>query len=270
MTAMIQPFLSAEALSKSFTLHSQGGQHLVVMHDLNLQLAPGECLVLAGRSGIGKSTLLKMVNGNYRISAGRLTLHFDRADGDNGDLELSTLPAHAWHVLRRDVIGYVSQFLRVVPRVSTREVVMEPLLSRGVGEVEARQRAEAMLARLNLPERLWDLAPGTFSGGEQQRVNIARGFIAEHPLLLLDEPTASLDAANRDVVVELILEAKARGTAMLGIFHDEDVRDRVADRLLQLEATVLETTGLETACLESTGLENTDLKTTSPTTEETE
>nr|WP_300314407.1 ATP-binding cassette domain-containing protein [Halomonas sp.] len=293
---MIKPFLSAEALSKSFTLHSQGGQHLVVMHDLNLQLAPGECLVLAGRSGIGKSTLLKMVNGNYRVSAGRLTLHFDSEDGsdhadgsdyadgsdhadgsDSGELELSTLPAHAWHVLRRDVIGYVSQFLRVVPRVSTREVVMEPLLSRGAGEVEARQRAEAMLARLNLPERLWDLAPGTFSGGEQQRVNIARGFIAEHPLLLLDEPTASLDAANRDVVVELILEAKARGTAMLGIFHDEDVRDRVADRLLHLEATVLETsclettnTGLENTGLETTGLESTGLKTTSPTTEETE
>lgn len=284
MTAMIKPFLSAEALSKSFTLHSQGGQHLVVMHDLNLQLVPGECLVLAGRSGIGKSTLLKMVNGNYRVSAGRLTLHFDSADGsdhadgsESGELELSTLPAHAWHVLRRDVIGYVSQFLRVVPRVSAREVVMEPLLSRGVGEVEARQRAEAMLKRLNLPERLWDLAPGTFSGGEQQRVNIARGFIAEHPLLLLDEPTASLDAANRDVVVELILEAKARGTAMLGIFHDEDVRDRVADRLLHLEATVLETsclettnTGLENTGLETTGLESTGLKTTSPTTEETE
>lgn len=142
---------------------------------------------------------------------------------------------------------------------------MEPLLSRGVGEVEARQHAEAMLARLNLPERLWDLAPGTFSGGEQQRVNIARGFIAEHPLLLLDEPTASLDAANRDVVVELILEAKARGTAMLGIFHDEDVRDRVADRLLHLEATVLETAGLESA-----GSETASLETNSPTTEETE
>ena len=135
---------------------------------------------------------------------------------------------------RRDVIGYVSQFLRVVPRVPAVEVVMEPLLASGVDEAEARLRAEAMLARLNLPERLWSLPPGTFSGGEQQRVNIARGFIAEHPLLLLDEPTASLDAANREVVVQLIQEAKARGAALLGIFHDEDVRDRVADRLLPL------------------------------------
>ncbi|WP_241006783.1 phosphonate C-P lyase system protein PhnL [Vreelandella venusta] len=234
MMANKQAFLSASSLDKSFILHAQGGQQLTVMRGLELSLVPGECLVLAGRSGIGKSTLLKMVNGNYRVSGGRLTLHFD-----DSELELSDLPAHAWHVLRRDVIGYVSQFLRVVPRVSAREVVMEPLLSRGCEVNEARSRAEALLARLNLPERLWSLAPGTFSGGEQQRVNIARGFIAEHPLLLLDEPTASLDSANRDVVVELILEAKARGSAMLGIFHDEDVRDRVADRLLPLENHML-------------------------------
>jgi alpha-D-ribose 1-methylphosphonate 5-triphosphate synthase subunit PhnL len=234
MTAIRQPFLSASALDKSFVLHAQRGQQLDVMRGLELSLMPGECLVLAGRSGIGKSTLLKMVNGNYRVSAGRLTLHFD-----DGELELSNLPAQAWHVLRRDVIGYVSQFLRVVPRVSARQVVMEPLLSQGVAPDEACRRAEALLARLNLPKRLWDLAPGTFSGGEQQRVNIARGFIAEHPLLLLDEPTASLDSANRDVVVELIQEAKARGTAMLGIFHDEDVRERVADRQLPLEAHLL-------------------------------
>ncbi|UTD57400.1 MULTISPECIES: phosphonate C-P lyase system protein PhnL [unclassified Halomonas] len=234
MMANKQAFLSASSLDKSFILHAQGGQQLTVMRGLELSLVPGECLVLAGRSGIGKSTLLKMVNGNYRVSGGRLTLHFD-----DSELELSDLPAQAWHVLRRDVIGYVSQFLRVVPRVSAREVVMEPLLSRGCEVNEARSRAEALLARLNLPERLWSLAPGTFSGGEQQRVNIARGFIAEHPLLLLDEPTASLDSANRDVVVELILEAKARGSAMLGIFHDEDVRDRVADRLLPLENHML-------------------------------
>ncbi|WP_235040647.1 phosphonate C-P lyase system protein PhnL [Vreelandella profundi] len=237
MTATSQPFLSASALDKTFVLHAQGGQQLAVMRGLDVSLAPGKCVVLAGRSGIGKSTLLKMINGNYRVSGGRLTLHFD-----DGDLELGDLPAQAWHVLRRDVIGYVSQFLRVVPRVSAREVVMEPLLSRGCELSEAHQRAETLLARLNLPERLWSLAPGTFSGGEQQRVNIARGFIAEHPLLLLDEPTASLDSVNRDVVVELIHQAKRRGTAMLGIFHDEDVRERVADSLLPLEGHMLSAT----------------------------
>lgn len=237
MMATSQPMLSASALDKTFVLHAQGGQQLAVMRNLEMSLMSGECLVLAGRSGIGKSTLLKMVNGNYCVSGGQLTLHFD-----DGELELSGLPAQAWHALRRDVIGYVSQFLRVVPRVSAREVVMEPLLSRGCEMNEACGRAEVLLARLNLPERLWGLAPGTFSGGEQQRVNIARGFIAEHPLLLLDEPTASLDSANRDVVVELIQEAKVRGTAILGIFHDESVRERVADRLLPLERHMLSAT----------------------------
>ncbi|MCD6008981.1 MAG: phosphonate C-P lyase system protein PhnL [Pseudomonadota bacterium] len=222
--------LTVENLHKGFVLHGQGGTALEVMHDLSLELRAGECLVLAGRSGIGKSTLLKMLYGNYLARRGRIRLHFS-----DGPLELTELPAHAWHPLRRDVIGYVSQFLRVVPRVSACEVVMEPLLARGTDVRDARIKAETLLARLNLPERLWQLPPGTFSGGEQQRVNIARGFIGEHPLLLLDEPTASLDAANRAEVVALIKEAKARGTAMLGIFHDEDVRSQVADRLLPLD-----------------------------------
>lgn len=226
MTAL----LTIDNLHKGFVLHGQGGMALQVMQGLSLQLHAGECLVLAGRSGIGKSTLLKMLYGNYLTSQGSMRLNFN-----DGPLELGKLPAHAWHPLRRDVIGYVSQFLRVVPRVSAVEVVMEPLLSRGADHHESRERAETLLARLNLPERLWSLPPGTFSGGEQQRVNIARGFIGEHPLLLLDEPTASLDAANRAVVIELIDEAKQRGTALLGIFHDQEVRDRVADRLLPLD-----------------------------------
>ncbi|MBF7053502.1 phosphonate C-P lyase system protein PhnL [Halomonas sp. KAO] len=229
MTSLTQPFLSVDALHKAFVLHGQDGMTLEVMRDLHLTLSPGECLVLSGPSGIGKSTLLKMLHGSYRVTGGTLRLHFE-----DGELSLGDLPAHAWHTLRRDVIGYVSQFLRVIPRVPAVEVVMEPLLARGVDTADARVRAETLLARLNLPERLWRLPPGTFSGGEQQRVNIARGFIAEHPLLLLDEPTASLDAANREVVIELIHEAKARGAALLGIFHDEEVRDRVADRLLPL------------------------------------
>ena len=226
----MNPLLTVENLHKDFVLHGQGGTALEVMSDLSLELHAGECLVLAGRSGIGKSTLLKMLYGNYLARHGRIRVHFS-----DGPLELTELPAHAWHPLRRDVIGYVSQFLRVVPRVSACEVVMEPLLARGADAQEARLKAETLLARLNLPERLWQLPPGTFSGGEQQRVNIARGFIGEHPLLLLDEPTASLDAANRAEVVALIKEAKARGTAMLGIFHDQDVRSQVADRLLLLD-----------------------------------
>jgi alpha-D-ribose 1-methylphosphonate 5-triphosphate synthase subunit PhnL len=136
--------------------------------------------------------------------------------------------------LRCNVIGYVSQFLRVVPRVSALDVVAEPLAARGAFRDEARGRASALLARLNLPERLWSLPPATFSGGEQQRVNIARGFITDHKVLLLDEPTASLDATNRAVVVAMIAEKKAAGTAMLGIFHDDDVRAEVASRIVDV------------------------------------
>jgi alpha-D-ribose 1-methylphosphonate 5-triphosphate synthase subunit PhnL len=120
--------------------------------------------------------------------------------------------------------------------VSSLDLVSEPLISRGVGEEEARARAGALLERLNVPRRLWALAPATFSGGEQQRVNIARGLIAEQPLLLLDEPTASLDAENRDVVASLIVEARRKGAAIVGIFHDEDTRERVATRTVRLEA----------------------------------
>ncbi|MEM8580948.1 MAG: ATP-binding cassette domain-containing protein, partial [Pseudomonadota bacterium] len=136
--------------------------------------------------------------------------------------------------LRRRSLGYVSQFLRVVPRVPTLDVVAEPLLINGENTDTARERAAEMLARLNLPKRLWQLSPTTFSGGEQQRVNVARGFVYPFPALLLDEPTASLDGTNREVVLSLIEEAKARGTAIVGIFHDEDARDRVADRELDV------------------------------------
>ena len=141
--------------------------------------------------------------------------------------------------VRRDVIGYVSQFLRVIPRVPTLDLVAEPLIARGVDADEARRRAGALLTRLNVPTRLWQLAPATFSGGEQQRVNIARGIIAEHPVLLLDEPTASLDAHNRNVVAEVIVEARERGAAIVGIFHDEATREQVATRRLVLEPVAM-------------------------------
>ncbi len=136
--------------------------------------------------------------------------------------------------MRRDTIGYVSQFLRAVPRVAAIDVVAEPLLAAGVTREEARARAGALLKRLNIPERLWKLPPSTFSGGEQQRVNIARGFISDLPILLLDEPTASLDAANRAVVVELVAEKNVPRVAMVAIVHDDEVRHLIADRLVDV------------------------------------
>lgn len=213
--------IAVENVAKCFTLHNQGGTELRVMEGASLTVAPGECVALTGASGAGKSTLMRMIWGNYRIDAGSVRV---------GGLNLATAAPREVIALRRSTLGYVSQFLRVVPRVPTLEVVAEPLLTLGRPEAEAREAAAAMLARLNIPERLWGLSPTTFSGGEQQRVNIARGFIHSWPALLLDEPTASLDARNREVVLGLIEAAKARGAAILGIFHDEAARARVCDR----------------------------------------
>lgn len=212
-------------LHKSFTLWNQGGAVIPVMAGAHLTVAPGECVALVGASGAGKSTLMRMIYGNYLAQAGSIRI---------GGLDVARAEPRQILSLRREVLGYVSQFLRVVPRVPTVDVVAEPLLALGTDLAEARARAETLLARVSIPERLWALSPTTFSGGEQQRVNIARGFVHPYPALLLDEPTASLDARNRETVLCLIEEAKARGAAIVGIFHDEAARDRVADRVVDV------------------------------------
>ncbi|QMV01226.1 phosphonate C-P lyase system protein PhnL [Devosia sp. D6-9] len=225
MTALLQ----VKNVAKTFTMHLRGGVVLPVVDNVDFEVKAGECVVLGGPSGAGKSSILKMVYGNYGVDSGEILLMHDGEPVDLASASPRTVLA-----LRRDTIGYVSQFLRTVPRVSALDVVAEPLVVRGVDPEAARAKAQELLARLNLPERLWALPPATFSGGEQQRVNIARGFITDHSVLLLDEPTASLDAANRAIVVEMIAEKKRAGTAMLGIFHDEDVRNVVADRIVDV------------------------------------
>jgi alpha-D-ribose 1-methylphosphonate 5-triphosphate synthase subunit PhnL len=225
------PLLSVSNVAKSFVMHLRDGIVLPVVTGVGFEVSAGQCVVLGGPSGAGKSSLLKMVYGNYGVDAGGIVLmhHGEPVD-------LATASPRTVLELRRDTIGYVSQFLRTVPRVATIDVVAEPLVSRGVDRGVAQTAAAGLLARLNLPERLWTLPPATFSGGEQQRVNIARGFITDHPVLLLDEPTASLDAVNRGVVVEMIAEKKRAGIALLGIFHDEEVRAAVADRIVDVTA----------------------------------
>lgn len=218
--------LRVDNLAKTFILHNQQGIRLPVFHDASLEVNAGECVVLHGHSGSGKSTLLRSLYGNYLPDSGHIWVK-------HRDQWIDMVSAQAREILdvRRHSVGWVSQFLRVIPRISALHLVMQPLVELGVDKAEAEQRAAALLQHLNVPERLWQLAPSTFSGGEQQRVNIARGFIVDYPVLLLDEPTASLDATNRAAVVTLIEKAKARGAAVVGIFHDEEVRERVADRL---------------------------------------
>ena len=225
MTVMID----IEDARKTFIMHLQGGISLPVVRGVSFQVKTGECVVLSGPSGAGKSSILKMIFGNYRCDSGRIGIRH------NGRVvDLATAEPRQVLSIRRSTIGYVSQFLRAVPRVATIDVVAEPLIVNGVAREEARERAGKLLRRLNIPERLWSLPPSTFSGGEQQRVNIARGFISDLPILLLDEPTASLDAANRAVVVELIAEKKTRGVAMVAIVHDDEIRHLIADRIVDV------------------------------------
>ena len=213
--------IEVENLAKSFTLHNQGSAVIPVLEGARFHVAPGECVALTGESGAGKSTVMRILYGNYLAQGGRVTI---------GGLDLTRAAPREILALGRRTLGYVSQFLRVVPRVPTLEVVAEPLLVLGVEDAVAFDRARTLLTRLRIPERLWALSPTTFSGGEQQRVNIARGFAHGYPALLLDEPTASLDATNRETVLTLIEEAKDAGAAIVGIFHDVAARGRVADR----------------------------------------
>jgi alpha-D-ribose 1-methylphosphonate 5-triphosphate synthase subunit PhnL len=215
--------------AKTFTMHLQGGVELPVVRGVCFQVKAGECVVLAGPSGAGKSSVLKMIFGNYRCDAGHIGIRHEGAV-----IDLATAEPRQILSVRRATIGYVSQFLRAVPRVATIDVVAEPLIANGVARPEARKQAGSLLKTLNIPERLWALPPSTFSGGEQQRVNIARGFISELPILLLDEPTASLDAANRAVVVDLIDEKKRAGVAIVAIVHDDEIRHLIADRVIDV------------------------------------
>jgi alpha-D-ribose 1-methylphosphonate 5-triphosphate synthase subunit PhnL len=221
--------IEAVALQKSFVLHNQGGAVLPVFSGAGLTVEAGETVVLTGPSGAGKSSLLRILYGNYKPDGGYVRVrHRGRM------MDIVAAPPRVILDVRRHTLSFVSQFLRVIPRVPALEIVKSPMLARGIPDGEADRRARTILARLNLPERLWGLAPATFSGGEQQRVNIARSFAAPTPIILLDEPTASLDAANCGTAVELIRETAANGTAIVGIFHDEAVRACIATRLVDI------------------------------------
>jgi alpha-D-ribose 1-methylphosphonate 5-triphosphate synthase subunit PhnL len=222
--------LTLSDVTKTFTMHLQGGVILPVVDRVGFSVHAGECVVLAGPSGTGKSSILKMIFGSYRCDRGSIRL---RHRGDVVDIAAAS--PRAILALRRSAIGYVSQFLRAVPRVPAIDVVAAPQEAQGLSQESARSNAGKVLERLNLPERLWQLPPATFSGGEQQRINIARGFLQERPLLLLDEPTASLDATNRAVVIDMIREKKRAGTGLIAIVHDDDVRKAIADTVVDIK-----------------------------------
>jgi len=224
-----QDRIRLEDVAKKFKMHLRGGAVLPVVENVTFRVPAGKCVVLGGPSGIGKSSILKMIYGNYRTGQGRILVR-----DDHGWSDVATASPRRVLELRSTTIGYVSQFLRTIPRVSALDIVATAAQGIGDSEKAAKDTARRLLTKLNVPERLWDLAPATFSGGEQQRINIASGFAALRPIMLLDEPTASLDQTNCEVVIDLIEESKQRGAAILGIFHDEDVRARVADEVIDV------------------------------------
>ena len=225
----MESVLELSRIHKSFTLHQQGGVNIPVFSGLDAHVMKGEAVAITGPSGRGKSSLLKLIYGTYRTNAGSVRV---RHDGQWQDVAKAA--PHEILDIRRKTIGYVTQFLRVIPRIPAEVIVAEPLLERGASETESLERARELLHTLNIPERLWHLSPMTFSGGEQQRVNIARGFAAYFPVLLLDEPTASLDAENRGRVIGLIETARSRGSAIIAVFHDEAERHMVCTRDIAL------------------------------------
>lgn len=229
MSGATDDLVRLAGVAKTFTLHLRGNAQIEVVDDVTFSLRPGECVALSGPSGVGKSSILRMIYGNYRADRGTILV---RA----GDELVDVVQASPRRILelRRTVIAYVSQFLRVIPRVGTLDIVAAAAAEAGHRPDDARDRAADLLARLQIPRQLWQLPPATFSGGEQQRVNVARGLAADRPILILDEPTAALDAANRAVVVDLIKARIRSGAGVVGIFHDEDVRGRLADRLVDV------------------------------------
>ena len=222
--------LRIDNLAKTFLLHNQGAKKLPVFQNISFQVKRGECLVLTGASGTGKSTLLRAIYANYLVQSGTINIRHEKKWVD-----LASASPHEELDIRKKTLGYVSQFLRVIPRISTIDLVWEPLIVQGKLIKPAKAQAKKLLNKLSIPESLWDLPPATFSGGEQQRVNIARTLIQDYPILLLDEPTASLDEKNRDAVIELINEARNQGTAVVGIFHEKYVRESVGTKMFNVE-----------------------------------
>src|SRR5271169_4918308 len=222
--------LKLHNLSKSFIVHTLAGKVINGCDRVSFDVGPGEMLGLAGSSGSGKSSILKCIYRTYIPTSGTVSY----LSKEFGPVDLAQASEHTIVRLRSREIGYVTQFLKVLPRVPAVDVVAEPLLWRGVPLDEARKSAVDMLGRLRIPSALFDACPGTFSGGEQQRVNVARAVIARPRLLLLDEPTASLDQHSVSIIVDILRDLKREGCTMIGIFHDRNLMESVADRIYEM------------------------------------
>jgi len=222
--------LEVNDLSKVFNLHILNNKKIEALTDINFTMQEGEIIGLTGKSGSGKSSLMKCIYRTYLASTGEIIY-----TSKDGGLDLVKADDHRVIELRKTEINYCSQFLSVIPRVTAVDVVCENLFRIEKDKQVARDKAKQMLEELALPGELFDAFPVTFSGGEQQRINVARAIIASPRFLLIDEPTASLDARTKDVVIDMILGLKQNGTSVLCISHDEYTLERLCDRRIDLQ-----------------------------------
>lgn len=226
----MENLLSIEHLSKSFTLHNLN-KHIKAVEDVNLYLKEGEFVGITGKSGSGKSTVLKCIYRTYLPESGSIWYESKRF----GRLDLAAAPERTIIELRKYEIGYVSQFLNVMPRTTARELVRHSIMEMGQCAAFAEEETVKMLEHFELDSSLWDSYPATFSGGEKLRLNIARAMVKRPRLLLLDEPTASLDQASKEKVKILIEQLMREGTTMLGIFHDLEFMQNLCSREYQIK-----------------------------------
>lgn len=223
--------LEVKNLSKVFKVHTRGSIEVKGFEDINFELKKGEFLSLYGPSGAGKSSILKTLYRTYTTSSGEIIFHKD----NKKQVNISNVSESEILKLRKEDMSYVSQFLQILPRVSAVDVVANELIIKGEDEKTSKQKAKEMLSYLSIREELFNLSPLTFSGGEQQRVNIAKGIIAPKSLLLLDEPTASLDKKNTKRVIEKLQVLKKQGVSMIGIFHDLEAMNMISDKIYKLK-----------------------------------
>lgn len=220
-----QDLLVIEDLEKSFTMHVSK-REIHACKGISLKLAKGEFIGITGKSGSGKSTILKGIYRTNLPQKGRIFYDSEKF----GLIDLCQASERQMIYLRKQEIGYVSQFLRIMPRTTARQIIEHAVLEMGADEETARHRAKDMLEHFELEPALWDMYPNTFSGGEKLRLNIAAAMVKKPRLLLLDEPTASLDNSSKQKVRDLIEQLKLEGTTMLGIFHDLEFMEGLCDR----------------------------------------
>lgn len=218
--------LQVSNYAKQFTIHHLE-RHIPVLGELSFTLNEGEFLLVRGPNGVGKSTLLRCLYRSYRPSAGKAIYN-----SEHGAIDLARAADVDMTFLRRTELGFVTQFLRPRPRATALELVAEPLAAIGQSKESAEKAASKLLETFGLKSALWSAYPTTFSGGEQQKVNLARALIRPRRLLLLDEPTASLDKETRGALADRLAELKAEGVAMIAVLHHpEDVSGLVDNEL---------------------------------------